>query len=75
MRNLLKLDGVLQTTGPTSDASGLKFIILWGHVEEVLVLNTFFSIYALVAKIQPDKVVQWCPDGEFLAISASCICS
>jgi len=23
---------------------------------------------ALVAKIQPDKVVQWRPDGEFLAI-------
>jgi len=23
---------------------------------------------ALVAKIQPDKVVRWCPDGEFSAI-------
>jgi len=23
---------------------------------------------ALVAKIEPDKVVRWCPDGEFLAI-------
>jgi len=25
-------------------------------------------IRALVAKIQNDKVVQWCADGEFLAI-------
>jgi len=24
------------------------------------------SICALVAKIQPDKVVGWCPDGDFL---------
>jgi len=23
-------------------------------------------IYALVAKIQPDKVVRWCRDGDFL---------
>ena len=26
------------------------------------------SIHALIAKILPDKVVRWCPDGEFLAI-------
>jgi len=24
------------------------------------------SIHALVAKIQPDKVVRWCPDVDFL---------
>jgi len=24
------------------------------------------SIHALVAKIQPDKVVRWCADGDFL---------
>jgi len=23
------------------------------------------SILALVAKVQPDKVVRWCPDGDF----------
>jgi len=23
-------------------------------------------IHALVAKTQPDKVVRWCPNGEFL---------
>jgi len=46
--------------------------MLWEHVEEILLFNTFFrlSIRALVAKIglQPDKVVRWCADGEFLAI-------
>ena len=35
-------------------------------------------MHALVAKIWPDKVVQWCADGEFLAIlcpafPASCV--
>ena len=43
MRNPLKLAGVLQTIGPISAASGPKFTILWGHVEEILLLNNFFS--------------------------------
>jgi len=37
-------------------------------VEEVLLLNMFFfrlSIRALVAKIQPDKVVRRCTDDDF----------
>jgi len=33
------------------------------------------SIHALVAKIQPDKVVRWCPDANFLQFFASCIIS
>jgi len=38
-------------------------------MEEVLLFNKFFqlSIHALVAKIQPDKVVRWCRDGDFFA--------
>jgi len=31
-----------QCTGPISAASGPKFTILWGHVEELLLLNKFF---------------------------------
>jgi len=31
-----------QTTGPISAASGPKFTILRGHVEEILMLNKFF---------------------------------
>jgi len=36
-----------------------------------MLFNKFFlrlSIRALVAKIELDKVVRWCGDGEFLAI-------
>jgi len=43
-RNLLKLAGVPQSTGPISAASGLKFTILWRHLEEILLLNKFFLI-------------------------------
>ena len=43
MRNLLKFAGVPQTTGSISDASGPKFIILRGHVEDISLLNRFVS--------------------------------
>ena len=69
-QNALKFVGVTQTPEPISAVSGPKFTILSGHVEEVLLPNTFFrlseNIYALVAKIWPDKVVRWCRDGDFL---------
>ena len=38
-------------------------------MEEVLLLNKFFfrlSIYAFVVKIESNKVVEWCEDGDFL---------
>jgi len=66
-QSLLKFAGVPQTPEPISAVSGPKFTILWGHVEDILLLNKFFfglSICALVVKIQPDKVVQWWPDGK-----------
>jgi len=40
-RNPLKLAGVSQTLGPISAACWPKFTILWGHVEEILLLNNF----------------------------------
>jgi len=39
----LKLPGVPQTPETISAASRPKFTILWGHVEEILMLNKFFS--------------------------------
>ena len=42
-RELLKLPGVPQTNETISAASGPKFTILWRHVEEILLLNKFFS--------------------------------
>jgi len=53
-RNPLKFARIPQTTGSISDASGPTFTILWGHVEDILLLNKFFfrlSIRASVAKI------------------------
>jgi len=40
--NPLKFAGVPQTNETISAASGPKFTILWGHVEEILLLNKFF---------------------------------
>ena len=42
-RNQLKFGGVPQTPEPISAVSRPKFTILSGHVEEVLLLNKFFS--------------------------------
>jgi len=42
-RNQLKFAGVPQMAEPISAVSGPKFTILWGHVEDMLVLNKFFS--------------------------------
>jgi len=44
MRNPLKFTGVPQTRQLISAASGPKFTILSGHVEEVLLFNKFFPI-------------------------------
>jgi len=67
-RKPLKFAGVPQTRQQISAVSKPKFTILSGHVEEVLLFNKFFllSIHALVPKIQPDKVVRWCQNGDFL---------
>jgi len=72
MQKLLTLAGVSQTRQQISAISGPKFTILWVHVGEILLFNSFFSychyVPTLVVKIWPDKVVRWCPDGEFLAM-------
>ena len=43
-RNPLKFAGVPQIGKPISAASGPKFTILSGHMEEVLLFNMFFPI-------------------------------
>jgi len=40
----LKFGGVPQTNETISTASGPKFTILWGHLEDILLLNNFFPI-------------------------------
>jgi len=44
MRNQLKFGGVPQTNKTISAASRQKFTILWGHLEDILLLNRFFPI-------------------------------
>jgi len=70
-RNPLKFAGVPETRQRISAVSTPKFTILWGHVEEVEVFNKFFFrllIYASAAKMQPDKVVLWCQNGDFFCV-------
>jgi len=43
IRNQLKFAGVPQMVEPISAVSGPKFTILRGHVEDILMLNKFFS--------------------------------
>jgi len=43
-RNQLKFGGVLQTNEMISAASGPKFTILWGHLDGILPLKSFFPI-------------------------------
>ena len=53
-RKQLKFGRVPQTNETISAASGPKSTILWGHLEDILLLNKIFfrlSIRALVAKI------------------------
>ena len=42
-RNPLKFVGVPQTPEPISAASGPKFTIVWGHVEEILLCLLYTS--------------------------------
>jgi len=42
-RNQLKFGGVPQTNETISAASGPKFTMLWERLEDILLLNKFFS--------------------------------
>ena len=59
-RNPLKFAGVPQTNDTISAASGPKFTILCGHVEEILLLNKFFPIVDMCLSWE-DIARQSCP--------------
>jgi len=71
-RNPLKSAGVPQTTGPISAASGPKFTVLWGHLEQILMLNSFFPIVDMclscedIARQSCKMVRRWRFFGDFL---------
>ena len=69
-RNPLKLAGVPQNTGPISAVSGPMFTILWGHLEDILLLNNFFPIVDICLGCEKDVARQSCamvPRWRFLA--------
>jgi len=66
----LKFAGVPQTTGWISAVSRPKFTILWGHVENVSLLNKFFFPIADTCLSSEDIARQSCamvPRWRFLA--------
>jgi len=84
MRNPLKFAGVPvhQTPEPISAPSGQKFTILWGHLEDILLLNKFFFPIVDTGLSCEDIARQSCamvPRWRFLAtflhpvFSASCV--
>jgi len=76
MRNLLKFAGVPQTTESISAASGPKFTILWGHVENILLLNKFFCIVDTCLSCEgPTKLCDGAQMAIFGDFFASCVFS
>ena len=78
-RNRLKFAGVPQTGKPISTASGPKYTILWGHLEDILLLNKMFFLTVDTCLSCEDIVRQSCamvPRWQiFDDFFASCICS
>ena len=79
--NAAKTRNVPQTNERISAASGPKFTILWGHVEEILMLNKFFPIVDTclscedIARQSCGMVPRWRFLATFLgpAFAASCL--
>jgi len=77
-RKPLKVAGVPRTPETISVASGPKFTILWAHLEEILLLNKFFSDCRHMPQLRRYSSTKlW--DGALMAILcvifASCIFS
>jgi len=69
-RNPLKFAGVPQTTGSISAVSRPKFTVLWGHVEDMSLLNKFFFPIVDTCLSCEDTARQSCamvPRWRFLA--------
>jgi len=77
-RNPLKFAGVPQTTEQISAISRLKFTILQGHVEELLLFNKFFSDSLYMSYLRRYSPTKLCDDAQmanFLAVLGYCISS
>ena len=77
-RNLLKFAGMPQTNKTISAASGPKFTILCGHIDEILLLNKFLSdcpYMPYLRRYSPSKLCDGAQMAIFGDFFASCICS
>ena len=76
-RNPLKFAGVPQTRQQISALSRPKFTILSGHVEEVLLLNKFFSDCRYMPQLRRYDPTKLCDGAQMaiLATFASCVFS
>ena len=59
------MQGCPKLTNRSRPLGGRSLPLLWGHVGEVSVFNSDCR-YMPQLKIQPDKVVRWCQNGDFL---------
>ena len=78
MRNPMKFAGVPQTRQLISAVSRPKFTILPGHVEDILLLNKFFSDCRYMPQLRrygPTKLCDCAQMAIFGDFFASCICS
>jgi len=77
-RNTLKFAGVPQTRQQISAASGTKFAILCGHMEEILLFDKFFSdcrYMPQLRRLSPTNSYDGAQMAIFCVIFASCISS
>ena len=77
-RNPLKFAGVPQTRQPISAVSPPKFIILCGHVEEILLFNKFFSDCRYMLQLRRCSPTNLCDGAQtvnFCRFFASCTLS
>ena len=75
MRNSLKFAGVPQTPEPISTVSWPNFTILSGYVEEVLLINSFFSdcrYMPYLRRHSPTKLCDGAQMANFWRFFASC---
>ena len=66
-RKPLKFAGVPQTTEPISAVTGPTFAILWGHVNEILLLSKFFRLSILSCEDIARQSCAMVPRWRFLA--------
>ena len=72
-RRPLKFGGVPQTGQPISAAGRPKFTILWGHVEDILLLTKFFSDCRYVPSLRRYSPTKLCDGAQMAILATFCV--